>query len=222
MGTDLYDLGRAGMGKRLKVGPCALCGATRPLTKEHVIPKSLYPVSKRGAWKPIIISACKECNNGSADDDTHLRYVLLMAGETSDAVREVWDGPVRRSFDQPDGRRRAIDVFKLMKSVPDLPGDRYMIYPANDERILRSIRKITRGLCHHHAIHGTVIRDDQVVSDVVRKPLSETLLQNMTFYGSVPEVLEYGVVTIPEASLWRFKFYERTEFYSLVQLQPGD
>lgn len=205
------------MSKR-KVAKCQFCGEVTATTREHVIPKSLYPRSVRATWRPIIVDACAGCNNGSSDDDAHLRNVLMLAGDSNAAVMELWEGPVRRGLAQVDGHRRALDVFNLMKPVPELPDNRYMIYPAHDERVLKSIRKITRGLCSHHGL-PTPVPDGWVRSDVLRYDVPADLLAQLEMRHAVPEVFSYRFASLkdPDRSVWMFEFFERTKFISIVE-----
>jgi hypothetical protein len=107
------------------------------------------------------VPACVPCNSGWADDEPHFRNVILLAGVPTLAVRELWEGKTRRSLKQPDGRRRALEIAKLLVPVTTNDGDRHMIYPAQDERVLRIVRKTVRCLCHRHGLLSPVL-DGQV------------------------------------------------------------
>jgi hypothetical protein len=91
---------------------CAYCGkaATR-LEREHVVPRCLYPASKRTSKVQLLtVSACTSCNRSWSDDEAHFRNVLLIAGEPSVAVRELWDIKAWPSFGKSDGERRLRDL----------------------------------------------------------------------------------------------------------------
>src|SRR4051794_36967109 len=91
--------------------PCAYCGKPDARERDHPIPKELYPSSKATSRiQRIRIYACHGCNNGWASDEAHFRNVMLVSGEPTPIVRELWEGPVRRSFDYRDGRKRARDL----------------------------------------------------------------------------------------------------------------
>jgi len=200
---------------------CALCGEFRKTTQEHVVPKSLFSPSIRARnYAPITIATCLECNNGSSDDDAHFRNVMLMAGAPNAPVHEIWDGAARRGFDKVDGRRRALDVFSVMKPVADLPGDQYMIYPANDPRIRGSVRKIARGLCHHHGL-GSAIPDSQLFADVLRFPMPKAFIEEATYAHVEPEVFEYWFWTEADYpnfhSAWMLRIYQRTTFIVIFE-----
>lgn len=197
-----------------------MCGEFRITTREHVVPRSLYPVSKSNStFQRITIAACATCNNGTADDDAHFRNVVVVAGEPNDAVKELWSGPVHRGFDQVDGRRRARDLFNLMRPAPDIGPNLYRIYPAEDPRVLRIIRKIIRGLSRYHELTGPV-SDGQVFADVLRQPIPQEIVAAMEHKTAEPDILEYGYLCLDEPpgllSAWFLRFYERTSFLGLV------
>ncbi|MUT27292.1 MULTISPECIES: hypothetical protein [Mesorhizobium] len=207
------------MGKR-RPAHCALCGELRLVTREHVVPRGLYLNSKGDSrFQRIVIATCGTCNNGTADDDAHFRNVVAIAGDANPAVRELWDGPIRRSFDQVDGRRRAFDVFALMQPVKHEGADRYKVYPGRDPRVLRTLRKIIRGLSHHHGLR-TAVAEDQVFVDVLTVDVPEEVMMGLQAAHAEPDVLDYRFGPIDDVhgveTAWLLRFYERTMFIGLV------
>ncbi|TIP85011.1 MAG: hypothetical protein E5X63_16290 [Mesorhizobium sp.] len=208
------------MKRRTRWSTCGLCGEFRITTREHVVPRSLYPASKSNSkFQRITIAACAECNNGTADDDAHFRTVLMLAGEQNDAVNQLWTGPVCRALKEVDGRRRALDVFKLMRPAPDAGPNRYRIFPADDARVLRIVRKIVRGLSRHHEL-AYPVSDGRVFADVLRQPMPDEMVAEMKQHAAESDVLEYGFLPIADTpgliSAWLLRFYQRTSFVSLI------
>ncbi|TPI13053.1 hypothetical protein FJW06_15490 [Mesorhizobium sp. B4-1-3] len=207
------------MGKR-RPACCALCGELRLVTREHVVPRGLYPDSKASSrFQRIVIPTCHTCNNGTADDDAHFRNVVTIAGDANPAVKELWDGPIMRSFGQVDGRRRALDLYALMQPVPQDPSNRYRIYPGSDPRILGTLRKIVRGLSHHHGLRSAV-RDDEVFADVLKANVPDEIVLSLQAGDAEPDILSYRYGRIEDSpgleSGWLLRFYERTMFIGLV------
>lgn len=199
---------------------CALCGAHKLTTREHVVPRCLYPPSKATSrFQRIVIPACAACNNGTADEDAHFRNVLLLSGETTQAVAEIWEGSVRRAFAQVDGQKRASDLLKMMEAAPEPIEDRYKIYPARDERVLKIIRKVVRGLCYHHKLLSAV-DEGRVTADVLKFSVPEYFISEMKYYHAEEDILEYFIYMMPEDSdyhsVWFLKFFERTIFIAIV------
>ena len=136
---------------------CGYCGIelTRANTdKEHVFPKCLYPKSKRNSKiQRLTIPSCNSCNNGWSDDEAHFRNILMVAGDAPNSPRqEIWNGPILRSFDEIDGSKRLNELYQLLKPTCVDDQERYRVFPAEDDRILRIVRKIVRGLCYHHKV----------------------------------------------------------------------
>jgi hypothetical protein len=53
-----------------------------------------------------------------------------------------------------------------------------MVYPARDARVMRLVRKVLRGLCHHHALLPPV-HDDQAWADIQRYNVPSEFLVEM-------------------------------------------
>lgn len=197
---------------------CAYCEKDAS-TVDHVVPKALYPPSKaKSRFQRITVDACFDCNNGWSSDEPHFRNVLLVAGNPNPAVRELWEGKTRRSFAKADGLKRVRDPAPLIAPVETPEGPRHMIYPAKDERVLRVVRKIVRGLCHHHGLLSPV-HDSQVMADIQRFEIQPDLLSEMTPAHAEEDVLSYryGVVDEPEIhSAWLLTFFGRTPFFGIV------
>jgi hypothetical protein len=197
---------------------CAYCGDDAH-TADHVVSRALYPPSKAESPIPrITVPACEACNGGWADDEPHFRNVLLVAGMPTAAVRELWVGKTRRSFAQPDGRRRARDLARQLVPVETPEGDRHMIFPGRDERVLRIVRKTVRGLCHHHGLLSPV-RDEQVLADVQQFEISPEFLAELTPGSSESDILDYRFALVDEPEIhsgWLLTYYRRTPFFCIV------
>jgi hypothetical protein len=148
---------------------CAYCGTEAwRLEREHIIPRCLYPESRAcSRVQRITVPSRGPCNRGWADDEAHFRNVLLVAGESNVAVQEIWEATTRRSYRKADGRRRLQDLVDRMVPVQVEGLKRWMIYPARDERVLRVLRKIVRGLSHFHGV-GSAVPEERVWVNVHR------------------------------------------------------
>jgi hypothetical protein len=180
---------------------CAYCGIKGvPLEREHVIPKGLYPVSKKHSTiQRLIVLACSICNRSWSDDEAHFRNVLLIAGEPNAAVHELWKAKAWPSFGKADGKRRLRDLAEQMKPVIVDGQERSAIYPGNDPRVIRVIRKIIRGLSSFHGLESAV-PETRVWADVLKYRLPEELAQNLKFDHREEDICryEYGLIAEPE------------------------
>lgn len=85
---------------------CGYCGISEvKLTKDHVIPRLLYPSSKaKSKVQRLTIPSCKECNNSWSDDEAHFRNVLMLCGEANPVAEELFNSEVTRALHNKDGQ----------------------------------------------------------------------------------------------------------------------
>lgn len=201
---------------------CAYCGlSSEQLTRDHVVPNSLYPPSRATSKVPrLTVPACRSCNQNWSDDEAHFRNVLIVAGDANDVVRDLWNGKVLRSFRELDGRRRINDLWQQMQSVETPSGERRLIFPANDDRFLRILKKIVRGL-HFHELSRDV-SDGMVHVDLLRWKIPQEFIEPMPTLHRESDVFEYqfelfdAFTDIPMSSAWLLRFFETRQFIGCV------
>ncbi len=207
------------------MGTCAYCGApVGSKEREHVVPKCLYPKSKaKSRVQRITVPTCRRCNAGWADDEAHFRNVLNIAGDANESARELWQRTTR-SFAQPDGKRRFIDLVEQLRQVSVDGRDRLMVYPGEDERVLCVVRKIVRGLCHYHQV-ATAVHDSRVWADILRHEIPSEFLEQMPVFHREPDIFRYRFTLLDQVgihSAWILTFFERTTFIAIVAVAgPG-
>jgi hypothetical protein len=114
-----------------------------------------------------------------------------MAGESNDPVNELWP-KAHRGFRQVDGRRRLRDVRQLMEPVRVAGDDRWMIYPGRDDRVLRVVRKIVRGLSYFHGL-GPITSDQRVWTDVLKYRIPDEMLKSVSLRHCEPDIFQYWI-----------------------------
>lgn len=199
---------------------CAYCGKrVTKRDKEHVFPKCLYPPSKaKSKVQRLTIPSCRDCNDGWADDEAHFRNVIAIAGEPNAARRELWEANVLRSFDEIDGLRRARDIVDRMKPVSTDADIRYKIYPGEDERVIRVVRKAIKGLCYYHKVL-THVSDSRIWADVLKYVIVPEFLDQMSHHHREQDIVEYRYQVLNEHginSAWLITFFGRVPFIGLV------
>lgn len=203
---------------------CAYCGDRVATDKEHVFPKSLYPESKATSRvQRLTIPSCNVCNNGWSDDEAHFRNILALAGEPNDSRRELWETTVQRSFRQVDGPRRIQDIVKTWRPVEVDCKSRHMIYPGEDTRVIRVVKKVVRGLSHYHNVMSAV-PESRVWADVMKYRMPDEFIAQMTYAHREPDVAEYRYSVIEEVgiqSAWLMTFFERVTFIGIVASSEG-
>lgn len=183
------------------------------------MPRCLYPDTKaKSRVQRLTVPSCSECNRGWSNDEAHFRNVLLVAGEPNEPVRELWTTTALRSFDEIDGQRRLQDLVEQMVPVRIAGEDRWMIYPAHDSRVMRIIRKIIRGLSHHHRIE-TALPEIRITAEVMRYKIPEGLEEELHFHHREADIIEYWYNVYedgPTTSSWLLRFFERRVFVAWV------
>ncbi len=118
-----------------------------------------------------------------------------------------------------DARRRLFDVVALLVPTTIDGRERYLIDPGKDERVMRIIRKIVRGLCAHHRV-GTAIPDARVSANVLDPPPPPELLNGIKLRHVEQDIIEYWYDDSGEhptiQSMWFLRFFERRPFVGLV------
>ncbi|MBN2285976.1 MAG: hypothetical protein JXI43_05980 [Tissierellales bacterium] len=168
----------------------------------------------------MTIPSCNECNKGWSDNEVHFRNVLALAGEPNEARRELWETTIRRSFEKEDGIRRVRDLVEILHSVEIEGNDRQMVYPGQDERVLRIIKKIIRGLCHYHGVISAV-SEKRIWADILKYKIPEEFLPEMAYEHREQDIAEYRYQILHEYginSAWLITFFQRVNFVGTVSM----
>ena len=200
---------------------CAYCG--KPASdREHVFPKCLYPTSKsKSKIQRLTIPACNECNNSWSDDEAHFRNVMLLAGEPGENVNELWE-VFQRSLKKSDGRRRLKDIILQLKLTK---GNNYKIYPGQDERAIRIVKKVIRGLSHYHGIM-TAVPESLVWVNILKFQIQENFLDEMVWSHREEDIVSYGYQILNDYehdiySAWIITFLGRIPFVGTVSFSES-
>jgi hypothetical protein len=202
---------------------CSYCGKEVDKTqREHVFPSNLFPLSKsKSKIQRLTIPACCRCNNSWSDDEAHFRNVLVITGNNPNSIRrELFYGPMARSFNEVDGEKRLRDLLSLMKPIEQKSEQYQLVYPAEDDRILNVVKKVIRGLCHKHDL-GSPITNNRVWVDILRYSIPEDYFQQMKYHHREIGIAEYWyAANIDDQihSAWIIKFLGTIRFISLVSM----
>ena len=117
--------------------------------------------------------------------------MLVIAGEDPSAIRqELWKAKVLPSFKKVDGLKRAQDLIAIMKPVTVAGNVRSGVFPAKDERVMRVVRKVIRGLCYYHRVISP-ISDQRIWADVLKYPVPQEFLDEMGYAHRENDIVEY-------------------------------
>jgi hypothetical protein len=131
---------------------------------------------------------------------------------------ELWNTTVDRSFSQVDGWKRLKELAEQLKPVTVSGQDRHMIYPGNDSRVIRIIRKIVRGLSYYHNISWP-LPDNRIFVDVLKYKVPDYLLNAMEFHDRDKDIVEYRFHVLNEQdiqSAWIIAFFQTVPFIAMV------
>jgi hypothetical protein len=200
---------------------CAYC--SKPASDhEHVFPKCLYPPSKnQSKVQRLTIPACKECNNSWADDEAHFRNVIVLAGEPGKITDELWE-TMQRSFKESDGKRRLRDIVLQLKPVGV---ENYKIYPGQDERILRVVKKVIRGLSYYHRIM-TQVSESLIWVDILKFQIQQNFVDEMNYSHREEDIAKYRYQVLNDYehniySAWIITFLGRVTFIGTVEFSDS-
>jgi hypothetical protein len=200
---------------------CSYCGECIATDKEHVFPRNLYPASKaQSRVQRLTIPSCNGCNKGWSDDEAHFRNILALAGEPNEARRELWETTIRRSFGKSDGTRRLKDLRETLHPVEIDGKARHKVYPGQDDRVIRIVKKVVRGLCHYHRVMSAV-SERRVWVDVLKYQVPEEFLSEMAYEHREQDIAEYRYRVLRESgihSAWLITFFQRITFVAIVSL----
>ena len=210
----------------IKDQPCAYCGTTAfKRERGHVVPDCVYPPGFDPRVQRITVPECSQCKTIWQDAETQFRNILTIAGEPNDHVRELWEGPVTRSFDKPSGPRWLADLVEQLVPVETKDGHRHAVYPGRDPRVMLVVRKIVRGLCHKERV-ATAVDDRRVWADVMVYEIPEGFRRQMTWKERGNEFFRYGFAMLNDSehdihSAWSLTFFDQREFLGLVSLSEA-
>lgn len=135
-------------GSRRDKGFCVYCGLEPANTRDHIVPKCLFP---EPLPELITAPACLECNREKAQLEQYLRDVLAVDIHTSEqpGARVIFDGKFARA--------RARNRSEIARSARDAPMEplytpggiylgHYATVPLDWDRVSRTIVMIIRGL----------------------------------------------------------------------------
>lgn len=144
---------------------------------------------------------------------------MLMASTANRPATDLWRAKTVPSFAKVDGLHRLQALRERMKPI-DVNGEqRFMVYPAEDERVMRVARKVVRGLLHHHRFL-TAVPEADVWVDVLRYHIPPAFEEEfVTPPASDPQVFGYRYWLSRESdihSAWTLRFFESCTFLAVV------
>lgn len=203
----------------LRTKPCAYCGTTAvDRTKGHVVPRSIYPSLLPNAQR-LTVPECLDCKKHWENADPHFRNILITIWNPEKTVKDNRFNKMARSFTKRDGQRRFKELTGQFVTTANAGQVREIIYPARDEQFNLVLRRIVRGLCHHHGL-GSAIADARVACDVMLWKIPDQFQSEITWHDVGPDFFRYGFSLINDNQLhsfWLIRFSKHIEFFGIVR-----
>lgn len=210
------------MAKR-KLGVCAYCGKSDLLTRDHVIPRCLFPRPVPGDIPKVLV--CSTCNNDAKSrDDDYLRDLLVTDANTSQhpITQALFQEKFTRAV-QRDQSQLARDVLVHVRPVELVTPSGLFIrelyaFDAPEGRDKRIFGRIVRGLYQFYT--GGTLPDnvDIEIQRIFDTSAFRNLVHAMNQAGAQFRKVGDGEVFCvqylvlpdrPAASLWLLDFYQR-------------
>jgi hypothetical protein len=138
---------------RSKVATCVYCGERAKVTREHVIPKCLFPDPLPANM--ITVATCFSCNNGKSGDDVYLRDCLLADMATGDnaLAQGIRLSKLKKSVQTNRSEVARSALAWAYPTTVHSPGGIYLGpafgVPVEAKRLESMYTKMIRGLHHH-------------------------------------------------------------------------
>ena len=175
------------MAKQRKIGQCALCAKTRPVTREHIPPKNLFLTPR--PTNSITVPVCELCNHSYHLDDEYFRVYVAAGAEPGTRLWRLWkEKVVGSSFARGEGLKgrlnddhaTILDQHQHVERLQTFDGQDVadellpVVQPFDATRINAVVEKIVR--CLHFFLSGTPLSPSARL-DVDISPLSATDLR---------------------------------------------
>ena len=193
---------------------CAICGARRATTRDHIPPKGIFPKPRPNDL--ITVPACAACNNSTSSlDESFKVFVGFAAGHGPDGEVLFREQTVR-TLDHNRRLKRSIartlrDVWVKTPEGIALGKRPAVLLDSNAHDSI--VEKTIRGLHFHHS--GTVLGDHVDITVNWHYHLTDEMYAMSAAWltGNMGEgQLIYKYVVTPEeplASVWIFQFFGR-------------
>ncbi|RYZ82676.1 MAG: hypothetical protein EOP06_21285 [Proteobacteria bacterium] len=210
---------------------CTYCGELRKPTKDHVIPKALFP--KPYPLNMITVPACEDCNNAKSRDDDFLRDILTsdIYGSQSMEAQKVFKSKVLSSVNQnsSDFARLIIAQGRVepFYSHGGIQLDSLPTAPLDTARIDRIFSTLIRGLYYDarklyipKGYNFNVMRYHPREFQQVYDELSATLkMRNPRILGNIFGATYTCAEEDPLTTIWLLWFYNNVCF-SVSSINP--
>lgn len=191
---------------------CVICGTRLASTSEHLPPRGFFKGTS-GQFRTV--PACKECNNGSSQDDEILRnYISLQIGKQTEASKKLWENGALRSLNR--SQRIRSNLFENMYETKSFDNhDKKQIclsFLVPTDLYQRVFERVTKGYFFLHS--GKLLPQKTPIKiNLLNTPpdLSLHEFQILEYHSFSEEIFEYRFGFDPDNfcnSLWLFTVHK--------------
>jgi hypothetical protein len=135
------------------VDTCIYCGTRTQVTREHVVPKCLFP--RPLPPNMVTVGTCHPCNNSKSLDDSYLRDFLVadMAAGKSVVAQQLRTDKFKRSVQTNRSEIARAALKRAYRKPLHTPAGIYLgspiAVPVDTKRLELSFERMVRGLYYH-------------------------------------------------------------------------
>jgi|SRR5579875_3323309 len=200
-------------------GTCIYCNEQRPITRDHVPPRSIFPDPKPANL--ITVPSCHDCNAAFRLDDEYFRTFVVTGSYQNSRARSLWDRKIVGSPNAESIRRilrTSMKDFEVRSPSGLYLGKAPAVF-LDARRTLRVAARIILGLWWHHYR----IRPEPSIriyaGRLWRLEGMEQILGACQKASIGGDVFAYAHGVPPEdahQSVWFLQFYTRLIFFVLA------
>lgn len=207
------------MSQPKKVGRCAYCAETRPLTDDHIPPRNFFP--KPRSSNLVTVPCCETCQVGWSKDDEYFRAAILSSARVFDEpLSQGATDSLLRSLRRQEQRGFAKNILKSIQEIKIVTEagiyvGREPAFKLDIQRIDRVTQRIIRGLFFHEKGHSVPV-EYEVSACIQQFGLEPVLKQLQEVQFPQLRIVQDGVFSYtfkgseedPDSSIWLLWFYK--------------
>lgn len=217
------------MNQPQKIGQCAYCAETQPLTDDHIPPKNLFPRPR--ASNLITVPCCENCRAGWSKDDEYFRAAILSSAKVSEnPLAQGAIDSLLRSFRREKHKKFSRNILRNIKEIEVVTKagiflSKELALKLETERINRVAQRIIRGLFFHEKKYPLPAGYEISVS-IQQFGLEPLFKQLSEVHFPQPRIVQDGIFSYTfketeedsNSSIWLILFYKELYLVGFTRL----
>lgn len=180
----------------------------------------MYPEHGFESVQRITVPECIACKAIWQDAEDDFRSFMVFAAPSSNEYsKDQWNGPISRAHQRDeDGLQRMESILQCLHPSMSSAEREVRFFPHLNDKIYLVVRKMVRGLCHHHGF-ATAMPDKAVIAGLF--PNSPPEGAEPVSFDFMPGVFRYSYFYLHQQPRrlhmhWLLTFYEQISFLGIV------